>query len=270
MASPIMAGMVGQLLILNSDETVFDTDAIKEIITDDDYCYSISGSDSTISNAFTISCDELSSVASETTTTDPMTALTTAEPTTTMALNSDPNCTYGLLNSNGTICCPSDCTQCGGQGCRQAGEHLLILFSNFFTLAFTHNDDAVLSTPAPFPLSLLGENCCARAIQSSQISCDSNVAPCVLSTAVTDDAFPTFFWVTVERLQESPLLTVAPFVLMLLLAISCVAYILVRGIMCCMGYRCVRIRRKPKYVKVTVESEAETQFDSDIEAKGLI
>jgi len=235
MASPIMAGMVGQLLILNSDETVFDTDAIKEIITDDDYCYGISGSDSTISNAFTISCDELSSVASETTTTDPWTDPTTAEPTTTMALYSDPNCTYGLLNSNGTICCPSDCTQCGGQGCRQAGE-----------------------------------NCCVRAIKSSQISCDSNVAPCVLSTAVTDDAVPSFFWVTVERLQESPLLTVAPFVLMLLLAISCVAYILVRGIMCCMGYRCVRIRRKPKYVKVIMESEAETQFDSDIEAKGLI
>merc|ERR1719334_2251701 len=168
MASPIMAGMVGQLLILNSDENVFDTDTIKQIITDDDYCYDISGSDSTISNAFTISCDELSSVASGTTTTDP-------------------TCSNGLLNSNKKICCPSDCTQCGGSGCGSAGG-----------------------------------NCCVSAIQSSKISCDSNVAPCILSTAATDDAFPAFFWVTMERLQESPLLTVAPFVLMLLLAMSCV------------------------------------------------
>merc|ERR1719295_2551451 len=147
MASPIVAGMVGQLLILNSDETVFDTDAIKEIITDDEYSYSISYSNSTISNAFTISCDDLSAAASGTTTstttgpdmtttdgstpttTEPTTTEpTTTEPTTTVTtttLTSDPNCTYGIINSKGDVCCPSDCSnsQCGGSGCGSAGEY---------------------------------------------------------------------------------------------------------------------------------------------------
>jgi len=162
----------------------------------------------------------------------------------------DYDCSEGVTNECDTVCCPTSCGTCGGRECA--------------------------SSPGG------ATDCCAGSIWLSGLSCDDYDAPCLLSPAYTNHAFGTFLWSAVERLQESPLLTVAPFVLMLLLAMSFVAYILMRAIMCCIQYRCkrkskkIRRKKKAKYVKVNVESDIEAECDSEdhepmlIEAKGLI
>merc|ERR1719229_491594 len=61
------------------------------------------------------------------------------------AANSDPDCAFGI--STGTICCPSHCSYCTGDGC-----------------------------------SLIGTSCCGGPIERSGLSCDDNVAPCIIST----------------------------------------------------------------------------------------
>ena len=56
-AIPITAGLVGQLLLLNSDDNVTTTDTIKSIISDDAHFFEISDCQSTQYRAFTIDCD---------------------------------------------------------------------------------------------------------------------------------------------------------------------------------------------------------------------
>jgi len=63
MASPIMSGMVGQLLNLNEELTL---DAIKDIVADDDHSYPISDCQSAQCAAFTVECAEWDSFSSGT------------------------------------------------------------------------------------------------------------------------------------------------------------------------------------------------------------
>ncbi len=58
----------------------------------------------------------------------------------------DPTCEFGIIKDN--ICCSPECGECGGQGCG--------------------------SRPGG------GSDCCGGPIVSKGLSCEDNVAPCVI------------------------------------------------------------------------------------------
>lgn len=62
----------------------------------------------------------------------------------------DPTCVYGIKNKH--ICCPKSCTRCGGDKCSSlpGGSH----------------------------------NCCFSSIEQSTKSCDTSIAPCIITQAI--------------------------------------------------------------------------------------
>ena len=112
MASPIISGMIGQLLNLNPDENVTSFNEIKSLLSDDTYSFTINDCQSTQCNAYSIACDDLEDLE--------------------IIVEGDPECIHGILHdcgngtlcSTGFVCCDLGCGECGGDGCskRPGGE----------------------------------------------------------------------------------------------------------------------------------------------------
>ena len=79
----------------------------------------------------------------------------TCDDTTTTKEPTEPDlfCSNGLLSPSGDVCCESQCGSCGGSGCssREGGS----------------------------------EGCCEGTIENSGVFCDSNSAPCIMTTEIT-------------------------------------------------------------------------------------
>jgi hypothetical protein len=97
-----------------------------------------------LTSSVTLSTVSTASVASTTA------SSTVATPTPTQVV-ADPTCANGKLSSDKKYCCFNQCSMCGGNGCG--------------TQAFPYGS----------------RNCCGSSIAAAGLTCDSHVAPCLMS-----------------------------------------------------------------------------------------
>jgi len=141
----------------------------------------------------------------------------------------DPTCEEGFINGNNEVCCPEGiCTQCGGDGC-----------SNTTTNPGGKAD------------------CCAGVIIESDKWCDEHAAPCILPSYRDKVSFLPFLWIAgvytgIVRGEWTLWdYEIAGVVLVMSLSI-CVLF-------CALCSKQSVTRRKPKYVKVRLDSTTDDE-----------